>query len=208
VVKPTGDQSSLPGRIERVKEVDPKPEDFGALGGAAIDLSRARKDARHARTAQQALIDATDNCDKQLTAACLVVGSLVAGAQKDSLGRLVPDEVSRKRLVGLFGDMRVQQVAGHKEIMGAVVRFQLGLAGLREREVQVTWTLYGPGTLELSPRWVRANTAFRVKATTDDDSIPLSAFVPLPRHQGPFRVELEAYVDTSRVAAESTGLFN
>ena len=75
--------------------------------------------------------------------------------------------------------------------MGEFVSVDLELKGLRNRPVFLLWSIFQKGSqTNLFGKWLSNFVAYRLKATTDDDTGTVYIWAPLPKVPGPYYIHL------------------
>jgi hypothetical protein len=120
---------------------------------------------------------------------------LVAKGESIALdGTPVEPEVAAERLVKLLRNTRRTGGSGSRarEPLGVFVTVNLDLIGLRDREVLLSWSMFGGEGVakRVHGDWLNDNLAYVLKATSDRDSTFQLIWIPLPRSSGPFRVQV------------------
>jgi len=118
---------------------------------------------------------------------------LVTANALDRGGDVVPPDVAAARVLALLGTARAGPAAG--EPLGVVVTTELDLVGLRDEPALLTWSMWRQGgDVRLYRAWLDEDLAYRLRSTTDHDTVTLDLWVPLPTDPGPYvvRAALEA----------------
>ena len=75
--------------------------------------------------------------------------------------------------------------------MGELISVNLELAGLQGQPVYLSWSIFPEsGSSHLSKNWLGNFVAYRLEATTNDDTGTLEMWIPLPKHHGPYFIQL------------------
>jgi hypothetical protein len=76
--------------------------------------------------------------------------------------------------------------------MGELVSVDMELAGLQGQPVLLSWSIFQQdgGQNHLSGNWRGNFIAYRLKATTNDDTGAVEMWIPLPRQPGPYLVRV------------------
>jgi hypothetical protein len=130
---------------------------------------------------------------------------LGAGNNVDSRGHEVAPDVAAQRILRILRDTRR---AANEEPIGAVVNVNAVLGGLRDRPVQLTWSMWhtdGGGRLHGS--WLNEHLVYRFVPRTDRDSANVDLWVPLPTAPGPFLVYVYASLDGTRLTSDRSEPF-
>ncbi|MDQ3452984.1 MAG: hypothetical protein M3493_09875 [Actinomycetota bacterium] len=110
----------------------------------------------------------------------------------DDEGNPVSEQVAARRLVGVLRNTRaVQTQHGKRDPLGVVIDANLLLEGLRDRQLEVSWSIWSRGgRSRLYGKWLRKVSAYHVTAESDSDSAALNFWVPLPKKPGEYVVRL------------------
>jgi hypothetical protein len=131
----------------------------------------------------------------------------------------VPAELScAKTVAGFFGGARHAppesggQGGGGSgsrwQPLGELVSVNLELAGLKGQRVVLSWPIYPEnGSTGLPEKWLGNFVAYRLVATTDDDTGTLDMWIPLPRQQGPYFIRVTLALGDADLASMSSGPF-
>lgn len=132
-------------------------------------------------------------------------------------GDLVEPEVAAERLVELLQNTRTAGeaspgAAGSRadEPLGVLVTVNLELIGLRDEEVELTWSMLAArgANKRLYGDWLNDNLAYRLKAGSDRDTAFQYIWIPLPRSPGPYYVRVELTVDGAPLMSEASDPFD
>ena len=107
-------------------------------------------------------------------------------------------------------DMRTTRVHGSRkrQLVGVVVSANVEVSGLRGKEVLLSWSMWQTGGSErIYGAWLNERLAYRLKATTDDDTASLDFWIPLPRTKGPYIVRARLAYNGNTLAAGDTPPF-
>jgi hypothetical protein len=130
---------------------------------------------------------------------------VAAGNDVDESGHQVPPAVAARRILGVLSDTRRSEA---QEPLGAVVNVNAVLAGLRDRPVQLTWSMWqADGGGRLHGSWLNEHLVYRLVPDTDRDTATVDLWVPLPTARGPFRLFVYASLDGSRLASDRSEPF-
>jgi hypothetical protein len=92
--------------------------------------------------------------------------------------------------------------------LGELVSVNLELAGLKGQTVVLSWSIYPEnGSNSLPKQWLGDFVAYRLVATTDDDTGTLDMWIPLPRQQGPYFIRATLALGDADLASMSSGPF-
>ncbi len=107
----------------------------------------------------------------------------------DPEGNPVPPEVAIERVLKVLKDARQNS---KQEPLGAIVSVDIELAGLRGKQVLLTWSMWQmAGESRLHGDWLNRNLAYRLEATTNRDSTTVDIWIPLPATDGPFFIRVD-----------------
>jgi hypothetical protein len=132
-------------------------------------------------------------------------------------GKLVEPEVAAERLVELLRNTRTDgqgSPAGDgshpSEPLGVLVTVNLELIGLRDREVQLTWSMLAArgAHKRLYGDWLNNNLAYRLRAGSDRDTAFEYIWIPLPEPAGPYYVRVELTVDGAPLTSQASDPFD
>ncbi len=94
------------------------------------------------------------------------------------------------------------------EPVGELVSVNLELIGLKGQPVFLSWSIYQVGgKVNLYGDWLRNFVAYRLQATTDDDTGSVMMWVPLPKTPGPYFLRLTLSTGNTSLASDDTGTF-
>jgi hypothetical protein len=108
-------------------------------------------------------------------------------------------------------DMRTAKVKGSRkrQLVGVVVSANVEVSGLRGKEVMLSWSMWQTGgDQRVYGAWLNERLAYRLKATTDDDTASLDFWVPLPRTRGPYIIRARLAYNGDALAAGDTQPFS
>jgi hypothetical protein len=92
--------------------------------------------------------------------------------------------------------------------LGELVSVNLELAGLKGQPVVLSWSIYPEnGSTSLPKQWLGDFVAYRLVATTDDDTGTLDMWIPLPRQRGPYFIRATLALGDADLASMSSGPF-
>ena len=78
-----------------------------------------------------------------------------------------------------------------KQPLGELVSVNVELAGLQGQPVLLWWTIFQKGGQDRLPgEWDHNFVAYRLEATTNDDTGTLEMWIPLPKQPGPYFIHL------------------
>jgi hypothetical protein len=130
-------------------------------------------------------------------------------------GEVVPPSVAANRVVGILGQTRTviartgSQGETKKEPLGELVSVNIELQGLRGQFVFLSWSIFQKGSHNnLFGRWLSDFVAFRLQATTDDDSGSLKIWIPVPKTPGPYFIQLSLTTDGANLASMTSDPFD
>jgi hypothetical protein len=126
---------------------------------------------------------------------CDAILPLISAASINADGDPVGDQTTEDRLVELLRHTRTVLVGSggtrHREPVGVEVTFLIELAGLRDEDVYIRWSIHEAGSMHrLFGKWLATNVAYRLKVNSDDTTRTRNIWVPLPRTKGPFFARL------------------
>ena len=136
----------------------------------------------------------------------------------DPSGGLVPPVVAAIRLIGILG--QTQTVSGtpsnnsgtpsnKRDPLGELVSVNMELAGLRGQTVFLSWSIFQEGGhTSLFGKWLNNFVAYRLEATTNDDTGSLEMWIPLPKLPGPFFIQLSLTTDGASIASTDSSPFD
>jgi hypothetical protein len=151
---------------------------------------------------------------------CIEVAYFIAPMSVDTEGNPVAPAVAAERVVELLRGARStggekpqgEKPGGEKpkgEPLGVVVSADLELAGLRGKPVLLSWSMWQQGGKKrLYGNWLNNNLAYRLKATTDQDTTTLDLWVPLPKSRGPYFIRVSLTTAESVLASADSPLFD
>ena len=92
--------------------------------------------------------------------------------------------------------------------MGELVSVDLELAGLQGQPVFLSWSIFQKdGQSHLFGKWLGNFVAYRLEATTNDDTGTLEMWIPLPKQSGPYFIRLTLTSGGESLASTNSGLF-
>jgi hypothetical protein len=115
--------------------------------------------------------------------------------------------VAAEELVRVFRATRTRSVAasGKTEPVGAAVNFNLTLENLKDRTVEVRWSMYRVGAGSPLPRdWLVNRRVFRERIERSSQTVSSQFWVPLPREPGSYFVRLSAWDGDNRLDYEDS----
>jgi hypothetical protein len=130
---------------------------------------------------------------------CIQIQPAVVGTTSmDVNGKEVPPVVAAKRLAELLADTRTINIPGDqkgsgnkRDLLGELVSVNFELAGFRDKPIFLKWWIFQKGSQShLFGKWVDNFVAYRLEATTDDDTGALQMWIPLPKVLGPYILDL------------------
>jgi hypothetical protein len=75
--------------------------------------------------------------------------------------------------------------------LGELISVDMELVGLQGQPVVLSWSIFQKdGPSHLSAKWIGNFVAYRLDATTNDDTGTLEMWIPLPKQHGPYFVRL------------------
>ena len=157
---------------------------------------------------------------------------IVTIVAEDPNGAVVPPVVAANRLIGILGDTRTviegpgtqsggpgtqsggpgTQSGGpgtQSEPLGELVSVNVELSGLRGQPVLLLWSIFQKGGGgNLFGKWISDFVAYRLAATTNDDTGTLEMWIPLPKQPGPYFIHLTLTTSGANLASMNSGLFD
>jgi hypothetical protein len=83
------------------------------------------------------------------------------------------------------------------------------LSGLQGQPVLLSWSIFQEGGQNhLFGNWLRSFAAFRLEATTNNDTGTLEMWIPLPKQPGPYFVRLTMSLGTADLQSMDSGPFD
>ena len=94
--------------------------------------------------------------------------------------------------------------------LGELVSVNVELVGLEGQPVMLSWSIFQEGgQTNLFGNWLSGHiVAFRLEATTNDDTATLEMWIPLPKLPGPFFIQLSLATDNAGLASAASGPFD
>jgi hypothetical protein len=188
----------------------PATSDIRVLSPAtplAIPSRLKREDARTlskkvVRLAKDQVTGCAANPDCKKVADFIGIGHAL-----DLEGNPVAPGVAAERVVKVLKDARTTQ---RKEPLGVVVSVDVELAGLRDKPVLLSWSMWQKNgtTRRLYGNWLNRNLAYRLKASTDRDTATLDLWIPLPKPPGPYFVRMQLTASGSARASTDSQPFD
>jgi hypothetical protein len=135
----------------------------------------------------------------------------------DQNGKEVTPAVAAKRLTELLADTRninvgprTQKGSGNKkDLLGELVSINFELTGLRDKPVYLKWYIFQEGgQSHLFGKWVDNFVAYRLEATTDDDTGTLEMWIPLPKVPGPYFLDFSLTTGGAPLVSADSDPFN
>ena len=95
-----------------------------------------------------------------------------------------------------------------RDPLGELVSVNMELAGLRGQPVFLLWSIFQEGGhTSLFGKWLNNFVAYRLEATTNDDTGTLEMWIPLPKLPGPFFIHLSLTTDGANIAGTDSNPF-
>ncbi len=95
-----------------------------------------------------------------------------------------------------------------KDPLGELINVNLELVGLRGQQVLLSWSIFQTGGHDnLFGKWLRDFVAYRLEATTNDDTGTLEMWIPLPRPPGPYIIRLSLTANGAGLASANSDMF-
>jgi hypothetical protein len=140
-------------------------------------------------------------------------------APVDQHDKPVPESVATNIVIGILGQTRTVSAGpgspsgvqtGKSDPLGEMVSVNLELAGLKDQPVLLSWSIFHEGShTNLFGKWLDGQfVAFRLVATTNDDTATLQMWIPLPKLAGPFFAELSLTTENAGLASAASGPFD
>jgi hypothetical protein len=147
-------------------------------------------------------------------------------------GNPVPPAVASEDIIGILGQTQTVSAAassqggspggqggtqgskggtqGSKRVpVGELVSVNLELVGLQGQPVLMSWSIFQEGShTNLYGKWLSDFAAYRLEATTNDDTGTLEMWIPLPKLNGPFFIHLSLTTDGVGLASANSGPFD
>jgi hypothetical protein len=96
-----------------------------------------------------------------------------------------------------------------KDPLGELVSVNLELVGLRGQPVLLSWSIFQEdGHTNLFGTWLRDFVAYRLEATTNDDTATLEMWIPLPKLPGPYFIHLSLTTDGAGLTSVNSAIFD
>ena len=118
---------------------------------------------------------------------------IVHTAAVDSHGDLVPAVVAANRLIAILGQTQTASggSSSKRAPLGELVGVNVELEGLQGQPVFLLWSIFQAGSqTPLFGKWLSNFVAYRLEATTNDDTGSLEMWIPLPKRPGPYYIHL------------------
>jgi hypothetical protein len=145
--------------------------------------------------------------------------AVITANTTDENGNPVAPDVAAQQVIRILKDARTtsgdqssqdQDSANQPvgEPLGVVVSADLELAGLRGRPVLLSWSMWQQGGKKrLLGSWLNRNLAFRLEASTDDDTTSVDLWIPLPKAPGQYFIRATLTADQSTLASADSQPF-
>jgi hypothetical protein len=149
------------------------------------------------------------------TPSCKVLSKIVINYSTDSKGNEVPPDVAAKRLTEVLTDTRNvvsnkkgQGSEGNRDLLGELISVDFQLEGLRDKPIFLKWLIFQKGGQNhLFGNWATHFVAYRLEATTEDDTGTLEMWIPLPKVPGPYFLQLDLSTERAGLASAESDLF-
>jgi hypothetical protein len=92
--------------------------------------------------------------------------------------------------------------------VGELISVDVELAGLQGQSVFLSWSIFPENGSSLSGNWNSTFVAYRLVATTNDDTGSLEIWVPLPKQHEPYFVHLTLTTGGASLASMDSGPFD
>lgn len=128
-------------------------------------------------------------------------GEMVLAASmlaSDRKGEPVPAYAAARRVIGVLGETRTATTpaGGRPDPLGQLISVNVHLIGLRGQPVLLSWSIYSRSARRrLFGNWLRNFAAYRLVASTEDDTGNVEVWIPLPKAPGPYVVHLHLIAD-------------
>lgn len=118
--------------------------------------------------------------------------------------------VAAERLVQLLGEVRQRnEPEGPTDPLGVVVAANLELRGLRGRPLLLRWSLWqSGGGGPLSGPWLKTRPAYKLQASTENDTGSVDLWIPLPKDPGPYVLRAELADGDTLLAQDTSDPFH
>jgi hypothetical protein len=133
------------------------------------------------------------------------------------LGRVVKVPACAHTIAGILNDSASEPAgsdsqsnagSAKKQPLGELVSVDLQLTGLQGQPVFLSWSIFQErGPSHLSGKWLKNFVAYRLEATTDNDTGTLEMWIPLPKQHGPYFVRLTLTTAGASLASMDSGPF-
>jgi hypothetical protein len=163
------------------------------------NVSPAEVRAYACAVADRADMGTPGDCDQEV----------VLAEAMDGRGDALPVKAAARRISGVLGHTRTA-IGPHRiaEPVGELVSVDLELIGLKDQPVLLSWSIYQVGgKASLYGNWLHDFAAYRLQASTDDDTGSVLMWVPLPRVPGPYFLRLTLSAYGTSLASDDTGTF-
>ena len=98
--------------------------------------------------------------------------------------------------------------SNNRDALGELVSVNMELAGLRGQSVFLSWSIFQEGGhTSLFGKWLNNFVAYRLEATTNDDTGTVEMWIPLPKLPGPFFIHLTLATDGASLASTDSNPF-
>jgi hypothetical protein len=149
---------------------------------AATNARRAESSLRTQTFAIRSRVVAGDACGRDIRSPGCPFHDLVRAGGRDTY----------RRLVAGIRATRARPARGHRaDLLGMVVSFDADLEELANRDVEVTWSIYGIGSPRgLAAGWYRDRRALRWQVESRHDHGSADVWIPLPPRRGRYFARL------------------
>jgi hypothetical protein len=175
------------------------PRQESASGAPAVEVTPAGPRQPHqgiAAEACQGLDMRASDCGESMKA--------LAGAGNAP----APRAEAVQHLVNLVKQARTAE-ADQSEPLGVVVTVDVELTGLRNEPVLLSWSMWQKGGAHrLHGDWLNTNLAYRLTATSNQDTASLDFWIPLPPKPGPYFIRSILTSDGSTIASVDSETFH
>ena len=92
--------------------------------------------------------------------------------------------------------------------LGELVSVNMELTGLQGQPVFLSWSIFQEnGRTRLFGNWLNSFVAYRLEATTEDDTGTLEMWIPLPKPPGPYFIRVSLSTDGASLTSMDSGPF-
>jgi len=103
---------------------------------------------------------------------------------------------------------RTGSQGARRQPLGELVSVNMELAGLQGQPVFLSWSIFQEsGHNRLFGKWLSNFVAYRLEATTEDDTGTLEMWIPLPKPPGPYFIRVSLSTDGASLTSMDSGPF-